>query len=210
MIRVLVIDDHAILRQGLRKILEEAGDMSVGGEAANVAEALPLLDRGGWDVILLDIAMPGRNGIEVLERMRAHGDCTPVLVLSMYPEDQYGLRLLKLGAAGYMNKESAPLQLVEAIRRIAAGKKYIGPALAELLADEQIAGHGDRPPHEALSNREYQVFLRLAAGESATAIAETMCLSVKTVSTYRARILDKLALKNNAELTRYALRYGLQ
>lgn len=205
MIRVLVVDDHTIFRRGLAAILDEAGDMMLGGEAGSVAAAIDTLRARACDVAVVDIAMPGRGGIELLEHLRAHYPGLPVLMLSVYPEDQYALRLLKMGAAGYMNKESAPTQLIDAIRRLAAGKKYISPALAERLADQQIAGGVARAPHEALSNREYQVFLRLAGGATVSEIAATMCLSVKTVSTYRCRILEKLNLRNNADLARYAL-----
>jgi len=208
MIRVLVVDDHAIFRRGLRTILDEAGDMEVGCEAGSGAEAIDRLRGCRCDIAVLDIAMPDRSGIEVLDHIKAWRPDMPVLVLSVYPEDQYAMRLIKMGAAGYMNKESAPTQLLDALRRIASGKRYISPALAEQLAEEQVAG-GDLPPHETLSNREYQVFARLVSGASVSEIAEAMSLSVKTVSTYRARVLDKLRLKGNAELVRYALQHGL-
>lgn len=208
MIRILVVDDHAIFRRGIATIVAEAGDMCVGAEAASVAEAIERLRDCNCDVALVDIAMPGRSGIELLEQVHAKRPQMPVLILSVYPEDQYALRLMRMGAAGYLNKESAPTQLIEAIRRIAAGKKYVSPTLAELLADEHLAGAG-KAPHETLSNREYLVFMRLAAGDTVSEIAEAMCLSVKTVSTYRSRVLDKLRLRSNAELAQYVMKHGL-
>lgn len=208
MIRVFIVDDHAIFRRGLAAILADAGDMELGCEAASVDAAIERLRDCQCDVAVIDIAMPGRNGIDLLDHIRARRPQMPVLMLSVYPEDQYAMRLLKMGAAGYMNKESAPTQLIDAIRHIAAGKRFISPALAELLAAEQIAG-GARSPHESLSNREYQVFLRLASGAAVSEIAETLCLSVKTVSTYRSRILEKLHLRGNAELARYALSHDI-
>lgn len=208
MIEVLVVDDHAIFRRGIAAILAEAGDMAVGAEAGSVEEALERLRDRRCDVALVDIAMPGRNGIDLLEYLRARHPGLPVLIMSVYPEDQYALRLLKMGASGYLNKESAPTQLIDAIRRVASGRRFVSPALAELLAEEQLAGSG-KAPHETLSNREYQVFLRIAAGAAVSEIAESMCLSVKTVSTYRSRVIEKLRVQTNADLTIYAVKHGL-
>jgi DNA-binding NarL/FixJ family response regulator len=208
MILVLIADDHAILRQGLRQILADAEDMTVVGEAANGIEVMQMI-RGDCrcDVVLLDIAMPGRNGIEVLKQIKDEKPNLPVLVLSMYPEDQYAVRLLKAGAAGYLTKESAPELLVQAIRKVAAGKKYISPSVAELLADQLDSGNG--PQHASLSDREFQILLQIAAGKTVSEIAAALSLSVKTVSTYRARVLDKMQMKNNAELTHYAIKNQL-
>lgn len=209
MIRVLIADDHAIVRQGLRQILADTQDMEVGGEAANGFEALQKIRDGGqWDVVLLDVSMPGKNGIDTLKQIKDERPKLPVLVLSMYPEDQYAVRLLKAGAAGYLTKESAPEQLVTAIRTVAAGRKYINPAVAELLAGE-IGRDGEQPRHATLSDREFEIMRLLASGITPTDIAEQLKLSVKTVSTYRVRLLAKMQLKNNSELTYYAVKNGL-
>lgn len=213
MIRVLIADDHAILRQGLRQILADTEEMTVAGEAASGVEVMKMI-RGGadktgacrFDVVLLDIAMPGRSGVEVLKQIKDEMPKLPVLVLSMYPEDQYAVRLLKAGAAGYLNKESAPELLVAAIRKVAMGKKYISPAVAELLA-ERLDGKG--PQHAELSDREYQILLQIASGKAVSEIAAALSLSVKTVSTYRARVLEKMQMKSNAELTHYAIKNQL-
>lgn len=209
MIRVLIADDHAIVRHGLRQILADTPDMEVGGEAANGFEALrKIRDEGPWDVLLLDVSMPGKNGIDTLKQIKGETPRLPVLVLSMYPEDQYGVRLLKAGAAGYLTKESAPEQLVSAIRTVSAGRKYISPGVAELLA-EQIGRDAEQPLHALLSDREFEIMRLLASGITPTDIADQLNLSVKTVSTYRTRLLEKMQLKNNAELTYYAIKNGL-
>ena len=208
MILVLIADDHAILRQGLRQILADEEDMTVVGEAANGIEVMQMIRSDyRFDVVLLDIAMPGRSGIEVLKQIKDEKPNLPVLVLSMHPEDQYAVRLLKAGAAGYLTKESAPELLVQAIRKVAAGKKYISPSVAELLADRLDSGNG--PQHASLSDREFHILLQIAAGKTVSEIAEALSLSVKTVSTYRARVLDKMQMKNNAELTHYAIKNRL-
>ncbi len=204
MIRILIADDHAIIRQGLKQILDESGEMSVTAEAANGGEALHKLREGEYDVVLLDISMPGKSGIEVLKQIKEEKPKLPVLILSIYPEDQYAVRLLKAGAAGYLTKESAPEELVKAVRRVAAGKKHISPAVAEMLADG-IGSEASQAPHEILSDREYQIFLLLAAAKTVSEIADKLALSVKTVSTYRHRILEKMHLRNNAELMHYAI-----
>ncbi|MBI3902045.1 MAG: response regulator transcription factor [Nitrosomonadales bacterium] len=209
MIRILIVDDHAIIRQGLRRILDDAKGMRVAGEAANGAEALKKIRTEKWDVVLLDISMPEKNGIDTLKQIM-DGNCgIKVLILSMYPEDQYAVRLLKAGASGYLTKDTAPEQLVEAIRKVLAGKKHISPILAELLLQECNTNSG-KLPHEILSDREYQVLRLLGSGKTVSAIAEALSLSVKTVSTYRAHILEKMKLKNNAELTYYVIQNGLQ
>jgi DNA-binding NarL/FixJ family response regulator len=209
MIRVLIADDHAIVRQGLRQILTDTPDMEVGGEAANGFEALQKIRGAGpWDVVLLDVSMPGKNGIDTLKQIKDECPRLPVLVLSMYPEDQYAVRLLKAGAAGYLTKESAPEQLVSAIRTVAAGRKYISPTVAELLASK-ISRDTEQPLHAALSDREFEILRLIASGMTPTDIAAQLRLSVKTVSTYRVRLLEKMQLKNNAELTHYAVKHGL-
>lgn len=208
MIRILIVDDHAIVRQGLRRILEETNEMSVGGEAANGIEALKMMRTAEWDIVLLDISMPEKNGIDTLKQIIGRNKEAKVLILSMYPEDQYAVRLMKAGASGYLTKETAPEQLVKAIRTVMAGKKHISPTLAELLLLE-CGCDSEKPPHEILSDREYQVLRLIGSGKKVSEIAEVLSLSVKTVSTYRAHILDKMNLKNNAELICYVMQNGL-
>lgn len=207
-IRILVADDHAIVREGLKQILLGVEDMHVGGEACTGKEALTKIRESDWDVVLLDISMPDKNGIDTLKQIRQERPGLPVLILSMFPEDQYAVSLLRAGAAGYMTKESAPSQLVNAIRKVAQGKKFISGTLAETLALE-LGGDIDKPVHESLSEREFQIFRKLAVGQTASKIAEELFISVKTVSTYRARILQKMKMKTNADLTYYAIKSGL-
>ncbi len=207
-IRILVADDHAIVREGLKQILLGVEDMHVGGEACTGKEALTKIRESDWDVVLLDISMPDKNGIDTLKQIRQERPGLPVLILSMFPEDQYAVSLLRAGAAGYMTKESAPSQLVNAIRKVAQGKKFISGTLAETLALE-LGGDIDKPMHESLSEREFQIFRKLAVGQTASKIAEELFISVKTVSTYRARILQKMKMKTNADLTYYAIKSGL-
>jgi len=204
MIRILIADDHAIVRQGLKQIVEESGEMQVVAEAANGADALHKMREIGCDVVLLDISMPGKSGIDVLKQIKEEKPKLPVLILSIYPEDQYAVRLIKAGAAGYMTKESAPAEVVEAVRHVAGGKKFISPTVAEMLANE-IGLADEKSPHETLSDRELQIFLLLANAKTVSGIAEALSLSVKTVSTYRSRILEKMHLRNNAELMHYAI-----
>jgi DNA-binding NarL/FixJ family response regulator len=204
----LIVDDHAIVRQGLRRILDEAQGMKVGCEAVNGVEALKMIRTEKFNVVLLDISMPEKNGIDTLKQIMDGNKEAKVLILSMYPEDQYAVRLMKAGASGYLTKETAPEQLVEAIRRVVAGKKHISPSLAELLLQECGANSG-KQPHEILSDREYQVLRMLGSGMKVSEIAKVLTLSVKTVSTYRAHILEKMKLKNNAELTYYVMQNGL-
>ena len=208
MLRILVADDHAIVRQGLKQVLNAERDFEVAAEAASHAEVMQGLRRGGCDLLVLDVAMPGRNGIETLKQVKAEFPKLPVLVLSMYPEDQYAFRALKAGAAGYLTKQAAAEQIVVAIRTIARGRRYITPELAEELA-KAFDHDPDTPPHELLSDREFQTLRLIAAGRSLQQIGETLALSPKTVSVYRARVLAKLRLASNAELTRYALERGL-
>jgi DNA-binding NarL/FixJ family response regulator len=208
MIRALIADDHAVVRQGLRQILLETSDMVVTGEAANGPEALERARSGGFDVIVLDITMPGRSGFEVLKELRLEDPALPVLVLSMHSEEQFAVRLLKAGASGYLNKESAPEELVKAIRKVVSGGRYVSPRLAEKLAFEIDSG-SDKLLHETLSDREFQVMRMMASGQTVKEIAAELALSVKTISTYRARILDKMNLHTNAELIHYAIQNQL-
>jgi len=208
MIRVAIVDDHAIVRTGLRQFLGEQENISVTGEAASGHEALALVRNSAIDVLIMDISMPGQSGIDVLASIRAHAPAVAVLILSAYPEAHYATSLLRQGASGYLNKECEPEEIVAAVRALARGKRYITANVAELLAD-QMQDNDDRPAHEKLSDREFQVFLRLARGESIGDIAETLSLSVKTVSTYRTRTLEKFGLSSNSDLTYYALKHGL-
>ena len=206
--RILIVDDHAIVREGLKQILTEVDDIEVAGEADCSSRALQMARREPWDLVLLDISMPDRNGLETLELLKKEHPGIKVLMLSMHRETQYAVRALKTGAAGYLNKQSAPDQLVEAIRQVASGKKYISAEVAQELAS-QISGEREGPPHETLSNREYQTLCMIASGLPVSAIADKLALSVKTISMYRARLLKKMQLKNNAELTHYAIKRGL-
>ncbi|HYA85966.1 MAG TPA: response regulator transcription factor [Nitrospirota bacterium] len=208
MIRILIADDHAIVRKGLKQILAETSDMVVTGEASNGYEVLEKVRNGHFDVLLLDISMPGRSGLDILKELKAERPKLPVLVLSMYPEEQYAIRVLKAGASGYLTKESAPDELVVALRKVAQGKKYVSPSLAEKLAFD-LEMDTTKPLHEMLSDREYQVLCMVASGKTVGEIAENLSLSAKTISTYRARILDKMNMKNNAELTHYAIQNKL-
>lgn len=208
MIRVLVADDHAVVRRGLREMLAETGDIEVAAEAATAAEALERVRRERFDVVIIDLSLPGRNGLDLLREIKGERPDVPVLILSVHPEDQYAVRALKAGAAGYLTKESPPEILVEAVRRAAAGGRYVTPAVAERLA-QHVDTAREREPHEGLSDREHQVFRLLAGGRTVSQIGEELNLSVKTVSTYRARILEKMGLDNNAQLMQYAFRRGL-
>ena len=208
MIRVFIVDDHVIVRQGLRRILEEAEDIEVVGEAANGVEALKRIHTLEWDVMLLDISMPEKGGEDTLKQLMEENKNARVLILSMYAEDQYAIRLTKAGASGYLTKDVVPEQLIKAIRQVVGGKKFISPSLAELLLLECNPGSG-KPLHATLSDREYQVLKLLGSGKKVSEIAAALSLSVKTVSTYRAHILEKMNLKNNAELTFYVIQNGL-
>lgn len=201
---ILIADDHAIVRKGLVQLLREEFHFADITEAANSADVLDKAKGKIWDVILLDISMPGRNGLDVLKQLRADGVKAPVLMLSMHPEDQYALRVLKAGASGFLNKDSATDELIAAVHKVLSGKKYITASLAEKLA-EAMGDGGERAAHELLSDRELQVLQLIAAGKTVSEIADAISLSVNTISTYRTRILEKLSLSNNAELTRYAL-----
>ena len=206
--RILIVDDHAIVREGLKQILAEVDDIEVAGEADCSSRALQMARREPWDLVLMDITMPDRSGLETLELMKKEHPGIKVLMLSMHRETQYAVRALKSGAAGYLNKQSAPDQLVDAIRLVASGKKYISAEVAQELAS-QVSGERTGLPHEGLSNREYQTLCMIASGLPVSAIADQLALSVKTISMYRARLLKKMQLKNNAELTHYAIKQGL-
>jgi DNA-binding NarL/FixJ family response regulator len=207
MTRILIADDHAVVRQGLKQILANALNSVLLGEAASVTEMFALLKQGEWDAVIMDLSMPGGSGLEALKQIK-HDYEIPVLVLSVSPEDQYAVRTLRAGAAGYLTKETAPEELVQAVERILRGGKYVSTALAETLAG-QIGKEYVGALHESLSDRELEVLCLIASGKAVGQIAEELKLSVKTVSTYRARVLQKMKLKTNAELTHYAIQNGL-
>ena len=207
-VQVLIADDHPVVRQGLKQMLGAEADLAVAGEASNGHEAIELCERVAWDVAVVDYNMPGRGGVDLVKELRRRYPNRPVLVLSMYPEDQYALRALKAGASGYLTKESATEELVNAIRKVANGGRFVSAALGERLARE-VAGDGEQPPHQILSDREYQIMWLIASGKTVSEIAEQLFLSPNTISTYRARILQKLDLRNNAELMRYAIHHQL-
>jgi two-component system invasion response regulator UvrY len=208
MIRLLVADDHTIVRRGLEQIIAGTSDIVVADEARNGQEVLEKISRNSYDLVLLDISMPGRDGLEILKELKGLKPKQAVLMLSMYPEEQYAVRALRSGAAGYLTKESAPDELIAAIRKVFSGGKYVSSALAERLA-AKIGAESDRPLHELLSDREYQIMCMIASGRTPTDIAGHLSLSVKTISTYRTRILAKMHMKSNAEITRYALQNNL-
>jgi DNA-binding NarL/FixJ family response regulator len=208
MIRILVADDHAIVRQGLKQIVADIPDMVVAGEASNGQEALDKALKDDYDMVLLDLTMPVRSGLDVLKEIKNQKPELPVVILSMHPEEQYAVRTIKAGASGYLTKESAPEELIAAIRKVSDGGKYVTSSLAEKLAS--ILGTGvEKLLHQALSDREYQVMCMLASGKTAQQIAQELLLSVNTINTYRSRVLMKMKVKNNSELTRYAIQNGL-
>ncbi|MDO8813710.1 MAG: response regulator transcription factor [Gallionella sp.] len=204
MIRIMIADDHAIVRQGLARILEKSGEMQIVAEHDNGADALNWLRDNDCDIALLDISMPGMNGIDLLKQLREEKPKLPVLVISIYAEDQYAVRIIKAGASGYLTKGCSPATLMKAVNRIISGNKYISPAVAEMLANE-IGDTHEKLPHKILSDREYQILLLLASAKTIAEIADILVLSGKTISTYRNRILLKMHLRNNAELMRYAV-----
>ena len=207
-IKVIIADDHAILREGLKQILAETEDIEVIADAKNAAEALKLAGTKGLDVIVLDISLPDRNGIEACGIIKKEYPHVPVLMLSMHREDVYAIRALRVGASGYLSKQGASDQLVTAIRAVAKGKKYISEEVALALAN-QVDGGLEKPIHETLSNREFQTLTMIASGQSVSEIADSLSLSVKTVSMYRARLLEKLNLRHNSDLTHYAIKNNL-
>ncbi len=208
MIRVLIADDHAIVRKGLRLIAKEQASEIEVDEAENGQEVMEKIHQARYDVLVLDISMPGRNGLDILREVRHALPSLPVLILSMHPEEQYAIRMLKSGASGYLTKDCAPDQLVPAIQKIARGGKYVSDMLAERLLFN-LTGEANRPPHELLSDREYSVLVLIGQGKTPTEIAEQLILSVKTVSTYRTRVLEKLNLQSTAELIRYVIENNL-
>ncbi|MBU2528152.1 response regulator transcription factor [bacterium] len=207
-IKIIVVDDHLIVRKGLKKILDETPDIEVVAEASSGQEFLSKVSKEKYDMVLLDIFLPDMSGLDILKYLRAQKPGLPVLILSMYPEEQYAVRTLKAGASGYLNKASLSEELISAIRKVREGRKYVSPALAEKLACDLDAG-SEKPPHENLSDREYQVMCMIGSGKRVKDIAEELFLSVKTISTYRSRILEKMKIKNNAELIHYAVKNKL-
>ena len=208
MIRIIITDDHPIFREGLKRIIEKTSDMVVADEASTGEELLGKVGEKNLDLVLLDIAMPGRGGLEILDQLKTTNPNLRILVLSMYPEERYAVRVLKSGAAGYLTKDEASDELIKAIRKISDGGKYVSPSLAEKWALDLELG-GEKPVHESLSNREYQVMLMIASGKTLKEIVEELSLSVTTISTYRSRILKKMRLSNNVEIIYYAINNGL-
>ena len=204
MTHILVVDDHAVVRQGVRQILSEQFRDATIGEAASAQEMMEQLRLHNWDVVVLDVGMPGKSGLDALKELKQASPKLPVLVLSAYPEDQLARRMLKAGAAGYLNKDSAPNELVRALRKILGGGKFVSAAVAELLASN-LDDHFEKPLHEQLSDREYQVMCLIAVGRSLKEIADDLCVGSSTINTYRARILEKMQMRNNTELTHYAI-----
>lgn len=208
MIKVLIADDHPVVRKGLKEIIEETFDMRVTAEASNGYEVLEKTSKGEFDVVILDISMPGRGGLDVLKEIKKRNPEISVLVLSVHPEEQYAVRALKAGASGYLTKDSAQDELIKALRKILTGRKYISISLAEKLASD-LETNKEKPVHETLSDREYEVLCEIASGKTLKEIAEELYLSIKTVSTYRSRLMEKMRMKTNADLIRYALKHKL-
>jgi DNA-binding NarL/FixJ family response regulator len=209
MIKILVVDDHAVVRAGVQFFLADIPDMQIAGEAATAQEAIRLIRSRDWDIVLLDIAMPDKSGVEVLKQIKREKPDLPVLMLSMHPENRYAVQILRSGASGYVQKEALATELVNAIHTILRGHKYISPAVAELLTMDPSTADADKPLHELLSAREYQIFYKLGQGEGVTKIADELCLSVKTVSTYRSRVLEKMNMSSNADIIYYAIKQNL-
>jgi len=208
MIKILIADDHPVVRKGLKDIIQETSDLIVSDEASNGQEVLEKVRKLDFDVVLLDIAMPGRSGLDILKELKSGKPEIPVLILSIHPEEQYAVRVLRAGASGYLTKDSAPDELITAILKVSRGKKYISASLAEKLAYDLEIG-AEKPLHETLSDREYEVMCRIASGKTIKEIAEELYLSSKTISTYRARILEKMKMKSSAELTYYTIKHEL-
>ncbi len=204
MIKILVADDHTVVRRGIEQIIAETDDIVVADEARNGQEVIEKVLKNDYDLVLLDISMPGKDGIEVLKILKNRRPKLAVLMLSIYPEEQYAVRALRSGASGYLTKESAPDELIAAIRKVSSGRKYVSASLAEKLT-ATLKNHPDKPLYEKLSDREYQILCMIASGKAQTKIAEELSLSAKTVSTYRTRLLRKMHMKSNAEITRYAI-----
>lgn len=208
MIKIIIVDDHRIVREGLKQIISDTSDISVVDEASNGQEAINKIRNNDCDVMLLDISMPGRSGLEILKEIKNESPKLSILILTMHPEEQYAVRVLRAGASGYLTKESAPDELIEAIRKVSDGGKYISSTLAEKLAFNLEVDTG-KPLHQTLSDREFEVMCMISSGKTVTEIADEMSLSVKTISTYRTRILDKMRMKTNAELTYYSIKNDL-
>jgi DNA-binding NarL/FixJ family response regulator len=208
MIRLLVADDHAIVRKGIEQIIAETTDIAVADEARNGQELLEKVRKHDYDLVLLDISMPGRDGLEILKELKSQRPKLNVLMLSMYPEEQYAVRALRSGASGYLTKESAPDELIAAIRKVSSGHKYVSASLAEKLA-ALLKNRSGGPLHEQLSDREYRIMCMIASGKTQTEIAEELSLSIKTISTYRSRVLRKMQMTSNADIIRYAIENNL-
>lgn len=208
MIKIIIADDHAFLREGIKKTIQDEADMKVVGEASNAIDVLAIMKDSDADIAIIDISMPGKSGLDILKDLKAMKKKFKVLILSMHPEDRFAIRALKAGASGYLTKESAPDELVKAIRTVLTGRKYVSKALAEKLVD-LLSDDNDGLPHEQLSDREYEVFIKIASGKRAIEIADELSISVHTVNTYRARILEKLNMNSNVELTQYAMHNNL-
>ena len=208
LIKILIADDHEVVRQGLKAVLGEHSDLEVVSEAKNGNEVLEIVQKTKVDIVLLDFDMPEKNGLDTLIELKSMKPKLPVIILSIFPEDHYGTRFLKAGASGYLSKASASERLVEAVRKVAGGGKYISPELTDKLVTD-LTQKSEKPAHEKLTDREFQVFMGLASGKKIKEIADKLCLSINTISTYRSRILQKMDLENNAELIRYALKMGL-
>lgn len=211
MLRILIVDDHAVVRRGLLQLLDEGLQQELRlDEAGNGQDALRMVELHDYDLLLLDITLPGRNGLEIMKQIKACSPQLPILILSMHPEEQYALRALRAGASGYLTKESAPEELIAAVSKVLNGGKYVSSSLSELLATEiGELRNGGRARHQTLSDREYQIACMIAMGKTVTEIAAELSLSIKTISTYRTRVLEKMNMKNNAELTSYVIREGL-
>lgn len=208
MINILIADDHSVVRRGIKQILSDETDMQVLGEASNSDEIIALLDKQKWDLLILDITMPGKSGLDCLIEIRQKEPDLKILILSMHPEEEIALRAIKTGADGYLNKDSVPGELIRAIKKVVAGGKYISSSLAETLIFS-VNKESSKEPHDDLSEREFQVLCLLASGYSLTQIADKFSLSVKTISTYRSRILEKMGLKSNVDITHYAIKHKL-
>jgi two-component system invasion response regulator UvrY len=208
MLKILVVDDHPVVRQGIMRIIEETQDMKVTGEAQNGTEAVKKLKEQDYDLILLDISMPGSDGLDIIREIKKLKPDVPVLILTIHPEKYYGLRMLQAGASGYLTKQNAPYELIEAIRKVSQGGMYISNSLAQLLVASKKSGEG-KPGHEKLSDREYQVMYMIASGKKVKTIAEELCISVKTIHVHRRHVLEKLDMTSNAEIIHYAIQNGM-
>jgi len=207
-VRIVIADDHAFLREGIKKTIQDEIDMKIVGEASNANDALDIIRELNPDIVIMDISMPGKSGLDVLKDLKSLKNKSRILILSMHPEDRFAIRALKAGASGYLTKESAPDELVKAIRTVLTGRKYVSKALAEKLVDI-LSEDSDKMPHEQLSDREYEVFIKISSGKKAIEIAAELSISIHTVNTYRARILEKLSMNSNVELTQYAMHNNL-